>query len=242
MRVEFISHSCFAVDYDNALIVFDYSKDSDDNRLARMIAAKGDKPLYFIVSHFHEDHFNPQIAEVPGARLLVSYDTAKRRHIHRDIATAILHPGEDYQDDALSLHAYRSTDVGISSLVTLPDGTTIYHAGDNNNWYFPEDEQDHIHCSLSEMEGLFISTVCEISKEHPSIDHVMFPLDMRLGSQAARGAFQWLRYVKTCHFYPMHCWERWDEVSELIENLRPLFPEVDFIDFNPRFSTSQKSL
>ncbi len=226
--VNYIYHSCFTVQTDDALIVYDYWKDSGDMRLHALIDARGDRQLYFIVSHFHEDHFNPEIQDYDDARLLLSYDTSKRRHVKPPKATAVLRPGDVYEDEYLKLNALRSTDVGIASLVTLPDGTTVYHAGDNNNWYFPENEEEHIRCSLDEMEGMFLSNLKEVRIITKEVDFAMFPVDPRLGGEMLRGACQWLQQIHTGHFYPMHCWGRWNEVVEGIAQLKELFPETDF--------------
>ena len=224
-RVTFIAHSCFAVESDGALIVFDYWKDSPDRKLHTLLQ-ENSKPLYFVVSHFHEDHYNPAILGIEGARLLLSYDTARRRRVDKHLPYAILHPGDDYEDECLKLHACSSTDVGMSSLVTLPDGTTLYHAGDNNNWYFPHDEEEHIRCSVDEMEGMFMSNLREVRNLVKSVDHVMFPIDPRLESEMLRGACQWLQQIKTGHLYPMHTWDCWKEVNEGVRELRDLFPET----------------
>lgn len=229
IKVNYIYHSCFAVETDSALLVYDYWKDSHDGRLQNAIETNSEKQLYFIVSHFHQDHFNPEIAGFAQARRLVSYDTSKRRRIKPPIATAVLRPGDVYEDENLKLNALRSTDVGIATLVTLPDGTTIYHAGDNNNWYFVTDEDEHIRCSLDEMEGMFISNLREVRSITKSVDHVMFPVDPRLGSETMRGSCQWLQQIKTGHFYPMHCWGRWDEIRSGIAQLEELFPETAFV-------------
>ena len=225
LLVKYIYHSCYAVETDTALVVFDYSKDNSAGELHRMIATRGDRELYFVVSHFHEDHYNSEILDIEDARLLVSYDTQKRRRIPKTQPTAILRPGDVYEDANLRLNALRSTDVGVSSLVTLADGTTVYHAGDNNNWYFVE-EGDNIRCSLDEMEGMFLSNLREVRAITKKVDYVMFPVDPRLGSEMLRGVCQWLQQIKTGYFYPMHTWERWSEVNKALGQLRELFPEA----------------
>ena len=112
--------------------------------------------------------------------------------------------------------------------MTLPDGTTIYHAGDNSNWYFTENEEEHIRCSLDEMEGMYISNLREVRAITTSVDYAMIPVDPRLGGEMLRGACQWLQQVRTGHFYPMHCWGRWDEVCNGLEQLSELFKETEF--------------
>lgn len=226
LLISYIYHSCFAVEDDKVLIVFDYHQDDDRGTLHRLIDTRVNRKLYFVVSHFHEDHYSPEILEYSDATLLVSYDTQKRRRIPANVPAAILRPGDRYEDENLRLDALRSTDVGISSLVTLSDGTTIYHAGDNNNWYFSHDEDEHIRCSVDEMEGMFMSNLREVRNLTKRVDHVMFPVDPRLEGEMLRGACQWLQQIKTGHFYPMHTWGGWKEVNAGVEELRELFPEV----------------
>ena len=141
---------------------------------------------------------------------------------------AVMRPGDIYEDEHLRVQAMRSTDVGISTLVTLPGGTTIYHAGDNNNWYFMENADEHIRCTPDEMEGMFLSNMREVRAATKGVDHLMFPVDPRLGSEMLRGACQCLQHLKVKYFYPMHTWERWDEVRKGIAQLRELFPETVF--------------
>lgn len=235
LLIRFIYHSCFAVETDTALVVLDYSKDDADGSLHKLIESRGARQLYFVVSHFHEDHYNAEVLDFADARLLVSYDTQKRRRIPKELPVAILRPGDTYEDENLTLHAYNSTDVGISTLTTLPNGTTIYHAGDNNNWYFADNPEDHLKTSLSEMEGLFISILRDISGSYKTIDHAMFPVDPRLGTNILRGPFQWLWHVKTKHFYPMHCWEQWDTVKDELLKLKEQFSETEIHLQNKRF-------
>lgn len=233
MTLKYIYHSCFIAEDDNAILVFDYWKDTPDELLGRTLL-RTQKQIYFIVSHFHEDHYNESILKWRNTNgkdpiYLISYDTVKRRHIDKKQPAAILHPGEHYEDNFVKLQAYRSTDVGISILVTLNDGTTLFHTGDLNNWYFPEDYSEHIKITADEMEGMYLSIIKNIYTDIKEIDHVMFPVDPRLGKEAMRGPIQWLSKIETKHFYPMHYWEDKEFVAKNIEAIKEIFPKVDFV-------------
>lgn len=228
MEITYIYHSCYAVQTADVLVVYDYWKDTDNGKLHHMIDVRGKRQLYFVVSHFHEDHYNEEILTFEDARLLVSYDTQRRRHIPKTKPVAILRPGEQYEDEYIRLNALRSTDVGIATLLTLPDGVKVYHAGDNNNWYFPHDEEEHIRCSLDEMEGMYISNLREVRAITPTVDYAMLPIDPRLEGEMLRGVCQWLQHINTRYCLPMHTWDRWAEVHKGIEQLKELFPEVEF--------------
>ena len=101
MHLHYIYHSCFLLSEEDFLIVYDYWRDPD-GLLPKFLeeAEREQKAVYFIVSHFHEDHFNPEIVEWCKARasedwhLLPSYDTVKRRRIDKALPLAILRFGD----------------------------------------------------------------------------------------------------------------------------------------------------
>ena len=125
MQLHFIHHSCFAAEEDDCLMVFDYWQDPG-GRLAALLEATAGKTVYFIVSHFHQDHFNADIpgwcASHPDWHLLPSYDTVRRRRIDKSLPLAVLRFGESVETPHFHLDAYRSTDVGVSTVLTLRDG------------------------------------------------------------------------------------------------------------------------
>lgn len=222
MTLTHIYHSCFLLETDTALVVFDYWCDPDGKLHRRL---HGDpRQLYFVVSHFHEDHYNAEILGYKGARLLLSTDTLRRRHVDRALPVVRLLPGEVYEDEHLQLQAFRSTDIGVSVGITLPDGTTLFHAGDLNNWYFADHDPSPLKVPLREMEGLYLSVLREVSQRYERINHLMFPIDPRLGHEMLRGITQWLRQIATDRLYPMHTWGQ--EIAPQMATLRELFPEL----------------
>lgn len=236
MNITYIYHSCYVVENDHVMVVYDYWKDTPDGLLHQMLDSC-EKQVYFIVSHFHEDHYNPEIldwyeanpssVEHPRPRLLLSYDTVKRRRVDKKLPTCIMRFDEYYEDEYLKVTFYHSTDVGVSTLTELHDGTTVYHAGDNNNWFFLEGD-DHVKVSNEEMEGIFLSVAREVRKNHPVVDHVFFPVDPRLESQMLRGPQQWLFNVESRHFYPMHFWDDIESVEKGFAILQDMFPRTEF--------------
>ena len=145
--------------------------------------------LYILASHFHPDHFNPEVLkwkeQKPDIKYIFSKDILKRRRAKADDAI-YLKKGDAYQDELLTIKAFGSTDVGISFLIET-EGRRIFHAGD-----------------LKELDI--------IAKETSVMDLVMFPVDPRLGTDFMRGAQQFIDRIKTSVFVPMHFWERPAEV------------------------------
>lgn len=250
MTVKYIFHSCFVAESDDAIVVLDYWRDRGDGRLHRMLDETG-KQVYFVVSHFHPDHYNPYILQykltdenfngnTPRFCLrhkpihLLSYDVVKHRHVPQTIPAAILRPGHLYEDDRLLLQAYRSTDIGISVALRLkadPGGETLFHCGDLNNWYFSQEGEDpeRLKVSLKQMEGLFLSVVHELAKAYPQgMQHLCFPIDPRLGPDMLRGATQWLHDIQVENFYPMHFWDKHAQMAEGLRQLKEMFPHTTF--------------
>ena len=211
MNIMYIYHSCFAVVDEACIIVHDYWRDPSA-RLHRLLDQRRGQPVYFVVSHFHEDHFSPEVVTLcqnhPEWHLLPSYDTVRRRRIDKSLPLAVLRFGEEVVTPHFRLKAYRSTDVGVSTVVTLHDGTTLYHAGDNNNWYFPQQQDsadaDRVKITPVEMEKLFLSILRDIRKDHRRLDHVFFPVDPRLGQEMLRGLLQLTNTFATGTIHPMH--------------------------------------
>ena len=223
LSIKYIYHSCYLAETEQALLIFDYWQDPQ-SELHNLLATTT-KQVYFFVSHFHEDHYNPEILtwqtpNAPEPKCIISYDTKKRRRVDPQQVSAVLHATDQYQDEILTATAFRSTDVGISTLVTLADGTTIFHAGDLNNWYFPKGNE-RLKVSVNEMEGLYMSILREIRQHTSHIDHVMFPIDPRLGEYTHRGATQWLLQIDTSHLYPMHTWQQ--PIESYLDILRDNF-------------------
>ena len=214
VNITYIYHSCFVVSTDDCLLVYDYWHDPE-NLLPAFLdeAEREEKAVYFVVSHFHEDHYNPIVAEWceqrkgDGWYLLPSYDTVKRRKIDKSLPFAVLRFGETVETPYFKLKSYRSTDVGVCTVATLNDGTTVCHAGDCNNWYFPSSSaaaSDRVKVSPEEMEKLFLSIVRDIAADYPRLNHLMFPVDHRLGQQMLRGLFQFLQRIDVAEVHPMH--------------------------------------
>lgn len=232
MIANYIHHSCFAWEGPQTIVVYDYWKDNSRNQLHQLLS-QTEKQVYFVVSHFHEDHYNSDIlswnreSENPP-RLLISNDVVKRRRVPNELPVQVLRPGDHYEDEYLRMDVYRSTDVGVSTYIELVEnGESCFHAGDLNNWYFP-DGDERLHILVHEMEGLYMSTLRDIQLDHPHVTHCMFPLDPRLGKEMLRGPSQWLARIETDHFYPMHTWAKHDIAQAQIEQLAYLFPHSQF--------------
>ena len=215
MRLVYIYHSGFAIEGDGFSILFDFYRDAllaDGSHYVHDHLLKREGPLYVFASHFHPDHFNPEILtwkeEKPDTIYLLSRDILKRRRAKESDAR-FLRVGDIYQDGLLWVKAFGSTDVGVSFLLRL-EGKTIFHAGDLNNWHWTDESPPE---EVKDAEGRYLKEVSRLREETDKLDLAMFPVDPRLGSDFDRGARQLVDRLRIAIFVPMHYWEMPDKTK-----------------------------
>ncbi len=211
MKVTYIFHSGFLVETDSAVLVFDYYKDP-----AGVVDRLDDqRPVYFFSSHRHPDHFVPAIFSL-GKRFkehkfLLSHEIEKcaayRRHAPKDdpaFSPVFLHRGDVYDDGLVKVHAFPSTDIGISTYVEV-SGKKIFHAGDLNLWQWKDDAPAD---AVKMARGQFRACLRDIKAAGVAdIDAAMFPVDPRQGNGYEEGAKIFVGDFRVAHFFPMHFWD-----------------------------------
>lgn len=207
MKLDYIYHSGFALEAEGTTVIIDYYKDSSPDAYNqgivhdRLLQRPG--KLYVLSSHFHPDHFNREVLawreQRPEIRYVFSQDILKHRRATADEAT-YLRKGDCYQDEAIRIEAFGSTDVGISFLIDL-QGVRLFHAGDLNNWHWSEESTP---AEIRKAEGDFLAEVALLQQKAPQVDVALFPVDSRMGKDYMRGAGQFVERIKTGLFVPMH--------------------------------------
>lgn len=207
MTLDYIYHSGFAIEVEGVTLIIDYFKDSSETVYNQGIVhdylLKKPGKLYVLCTHFHPDHFNPEVLDWreqrPDIQYIFSSDILKRRRATKEEATYI-RKGESYEDSTLRIDAFGSTDVGSSFLIHLQE-TTIFHAGDLNNWHWSEESTEQ---EIRKADGDFLTEVRFLRQSAPAIDLVLFPVDRRMGKDYMKGAKQFIEQIKTTIFVPMH--------------------------------------
>ena len=105
MQVIFIHHSCFLVEVDEKVLIFDW----------------------FAGDRVNGYTFRGQIPEYEPDTPIYVFDLSVRELI------TYVSPCEKYQVDDLEIETLRSTDAGVAFYVKT-NGASFYHAGDLNNW------------------------------------------------------------------------------------------------------------
>ena len=196
----YIYHSGFALETEQCAVVIDCWQDP-----AGVVAPllRGSKPLYVLATHFHEDHFNPQVlgwgSIRGGITYVLSKDIMRHRRAPRD-AAVWLTKGCEYADGNVYIRAFGSTDSGVSLLVGL-GGRLFFHAGDLNNWQPPLSPED---TAAVRAEAMFLGELKDLRKVVEAVDVAMFPIDPRIGGDYMRGPRQFAARIATRLFVPMH--------------------------------------
>lgn len=213
-QLTYIFHSCFALETDNYILIFDYWLDPC-NVMNRFIATK--KRVYVFASHFHEDHFTRDIfkwrEDGQNVTYILSKDILKHRRANKEDADVWLAKGGTWEDENIKVTATGSNDSGVSWIVEV-GGKLIFHAGDLCNWYarFLSDEKVPDKIISEEFKEInpiaeekrFIGELKDVKKITNRFDIVMFPVDGRIGNGYTLGARQFIERFDVKLFIPMH--------------------------------------
>lgn len=234
MKITCIGHSGFAIECDNATLVFDYY--TDEHGVLPAILERASR-IYVFVSHSHRDHLNHDIFKWQSQYRIERYVVANecRRKLSRalcldDFPFTFMHHDEDYCDGFIKVHAFNSTDVGVCFMADI-DGKRIFHAGDYNCWHF---EQEQGEKDVKKAVGDFMVILRAIEAYTSHVDLAMFPVIPNIGGDFAMGARLYLEAVSTAHFIPMHTWGRDREAT-----MFHLYPSPHGTVFHPLFAPGE---
>jgi len=193
ITVKYLYHSGFSVETAHNLLIFDYYRGEIE---------LGNKQTWVFSSHSHPDHFNTAILDWQKKHPKIHYIFSKDINVEQSAENiTFLAPEEECQIGPLQVKAFGSTDLGVSFLVKV-DGTSIFHAGDLNWWYWWDDTPENI----SQAETDFKNEIAKIKGEH--IDLAFFPVDPRLEHNYALGGEYFIQEVQPRYFVPMHFWKK----------------------------------
>lgn len=208
IKVTYLAHSGFSVEYREFVLVFDYYR-------GILPEFEPDKKPYVFASHVHEDHFKRKI-----------FDWASRyTDIHYILSDDIQETGpggrvlsvgadEELVLEGLKIRTLKSTDEGVAFLVNAGD-KVIYHAGDLNWWHWEEEDDRTWNEPMRQAYQQEIKKLSAVK-----IDVAFVPLDMRQGKQFFWGLDYFMRHTDTACVFPMHMcdYKAYDRLIRLPES------------------------
>ena len=208
MKVTYLNHSGFLLEWERSYWIFDYYK----GNIPKLDPAKD---ILVFCSHSHHDHYNPEIFELLSEYPSVTYIFSNEiRHTYRKLPSTIhfLRSRTDNcietaSRETLRIHTLRSTDCGCAFLIEYDD-KVIYHAGDLHWWHWAGEEPSW----NGRMETNYKKELDYLKGR--KIDLAFSLLDPRQEKDYALGMNYFLKNTDTRHVFPMHFWDDFSIINK----------------------------
>ncbi len=184
MIVTHLYHSGVLVELENHLLLFDYYQGELELNI--------NKPLYIFVSHRHYDHYNPAIFKINHPHITYILSTSIR---HKHLANYV-ETNQTYQFNDVIVKTLLSTDEGCAFIVKAED-KTIYHAGDLNWWYWPEESVANNTYQKETYQD-------QINLIDEPLDIAFVIVDIRQEDSYCLGLQYFLKQVQSSYIFPIH--------------------------------------
>ncbi|MFW6141384.1 MAG: MBL fold metallo-hydrolase [Candidatus Saliniplasma sp.] len=212
VEVTYLVHSCFTVELDDKVLLFDYpSRSFSRSNLNQLVKSKmKGKKAYIFASHSHGDHYSSDIFEFENTASetyfilsddIPSYGISKSSNIYQ------IGSKKQITIDDLSIQTFESNDAGVAFLISYKN-KKIYFGGDLAKWDWPEWSES----KRREHVEVFESILDELNKL--DIELAFSNMDKRLKSWA--GPLDFMRAVKPGYFVPMHTFGNEPWVDDLL--------------------------
>lgn len=222
MQVIFIHHSCFLVEVDERVLIFDYF---DGNRVngftftGRIPTYAPDTRIYMFASHSHQDHYDMDILRwseqysnihyIFSKDIRISPNFLAKHNIDPNVRKRVqfVTANKKYEVDDLEIRTLASTDVGVAFYVTV-NGISLFHAGDLSDWEM-EGAGDLINGKMRRTYRHEIRKLSDLP-----INLAFVPMDPRLGQYQSFGIDYFLKNTDAEYVFPMHMWQNYSAISE----------------------------
>jgi L-ascorbate metabolism protein UlaG (beta-lactamase superfamily) len=223
LQVTYIHHSCFVVELDHTILVFDYFPAEAVEQVAYqgvMPTLDAAKEIFVFASHCHRDHFSlevlrwakkyPHICFVLSKDIRLGNHYLQRNGIDPTVKEQIrfVTPRNRYQVGDITVDTLRSTDAGVAFVVEA-EGQRIYHAGDLHWWNAGMENE----LNAKVIGNAYKKEINCLKNRH--IDVAFVVLDPRLGEGYALGMEYFLQHVEADVVFPMHLWKQYDLIQRL---------------------------
>ena len=224
MKVVFIHHSCFLVEVDEKVLIFDWFAGDRVNGYqfkGVLPEYEPDTPIYVFASHKHADHFDMDVLRLAdkyeNIHFVLSKDCKmspnflKKHGIDPAIKEKITYVTIRAKYEivgGIHVETLRSTDAGVAFYVQT-NGASFFHAGDLNDWSF-EGSDD---LTTWKMRREFQAEIKRLANKDINIAFV--PMDPRLGKNQWNAVNFVLEQTDVECVFPMHMWQDYSGIARL---------------------------
>ena len=225
MKVVFIHHSCFVVEVDEKVLIFDWFAGDRVNAYrfnGELPEYEPDTPIYIFASHKHADHFDMDVLRLADKYSNIHFILSKdckmspnflKKHgidpAIREKITYVTIRARYEVEGGIHVETLRSTDAGVAFYVQTNEAG-IFHAGDLNDWSF-EGAGD---LTGWKMRREFQTEIKRLSDKN--IDIAFVPMDPRLGRNQWNAVNFVLEQTDVKLVFPMHMWQDYSGIEEYI--------------------------
>ncbi len=221
MRVIFLHHSCFLVELEDKVLIFDYFAGNRVNGYTfcgKIPEYAPDTEIFMFASHSHQDHYDLDILRMaeryPNIRYVLSKDIRispnflKKHGIDPGVRERVtfVTGGKTCRVNDMEIRTLTSTDTGVAFYVTA-DGVSMFHAGDLSDWRM-EGAGDLINGKMQRSYRHEINKISELP-----IDLAFIPADPRLGKHQFLGLDYFLKNTDANYVFPMHMWQDYSGIA-----------------------------
>lgn len=190
MKVTYIFHSCFVIELEKYILIFDYYK-------GKLPQFDAHKHILFFVSHQHGDHYTKDIWKYHNHYPSVSYIIDQAINLPDFVDGIQIQPHQRVFFHDIEIEALFSTDEGVAFLIDVEE-KCIYHAGDLHWWHWQGEAKD----VNDWQDKTFHEEIAKLQNKH--IDIACIPLDPRQEENAWWGFVAVLLTASIKYAFPMH--------------------------------------
>lgn len=225
MKVIFIHHSCFLVEADEKVLIFDWFAGDRVNGYqfkGVLPEYEPDTSVYVFASHKHADHFDMDVLRLAekykNIHFIFSKDCKmspnflKKNGIDPSIKEKITYVtirAKYHIEGGVYVETLRSTDAGVAFYIQT-NGISFFHAGDLNDWSF-EGADD---LTGWKMRREFQAEIKRLA--HKDINIAFVPMDPRLGKNQWNAVDFVLEQTNVECVFPMHMWRDYSGIETYI--------------------------
>ncbi len=201
MKITYLQHSGFAVEFDNFAVLFDVISTPPQMDV---------KKIYVLASHSHGDHFSDTIFSLSNhydATFILS-DDIELTATQKTDQVFFVSENNNYDFEDFQLRVFGSTDLGVSFYVETKE-TTLFHSGDLNWWHW-YDDTDENNRAMEEQYKKYIAQLSGLS-----IYAAFLPVDSRLQNAYDYGLRYFIDNVHPNIVIPMHFWNDFASIKKL---------------------------
>lgn len=213
MKIYYIYHSCFVVEDEKNILIFDYyktPKKSDSKIDILDFVKRKDKQVYIFASHIHYDHFNPEILNWYELNNDIKYIFSSDIKTNlKNLDITFLEENQEKKILDINIKTYGSTDEGVSFWIELKE-KVLFYAGDLNWWAWTDDTLEE----EKYMKDKFQEIIKDIENNNRRIDITFFPVDPRLEENMYKGGEYFINKLEPKYFVPMHFDKGYTEIEK----------------------------